>query len=70
MPMRKSQLEANNRHLAAYYESIAIRARKDERIGDRLKIAASRKGTSKRDYILNALRDALDADGVTVDTFE
>lgn len=70
MPLSKAKLEANNRYLAKNYESIAIRSPKDQRLGERLRIAANRKGINKREYILNALTDRLEADGVTTDTYE
>ena len=70
MPLSKAKLAANNKYLAKTYESIAVRSPKDQRLGDRLRIAATRNGINKREYILNALKDRLEADGVTVDTYE
>lgn len=70
MPMSEAQLRANSKHLAEHYESIAVRSRKDDRMGERLEIAARRRNTSKRDYILTVLREALEKDGVTVDTYD
>lgn len=68
MPLTPKKLESNNRYLANRYESIAIRARKDEHISARLEIAAAKRGITKRDYILQTLRAQLNADGVTLDT--
>ena len=68
--MNKAKLQANNRHLAAHYEQVSVRSRKEERIRERIEIAAKRKGTTSRNYILTVLRAALEADGVTVDTHE
>ena len=70
MPLTKSQLAANNKYLAAHYESICIRTRKDERVRERIAIAARRKVTTPRNYILTAIINALEADGVTEDTYE
>ena len=70
MAMSKAKLEANNRYLASTYEQIAIRVHKDERIKDRVKIAATRQGITPRKYILTAIKTALDADGVGPDTTE
>ena len=70
MPLSEAQLRANSKHLSEHYESIAVRSRKDDRIGERLEIAARRRNTTKRDYILTVLREALERDGVTVDTYD
>lgn len=70
MPLSKAKLVSNNRYLAAHYEQINIKTRKDERIRERIAIAARRKGTTPRGYILTAIVNALEADGVTDDVYE
>ena len=70
MAMSKAKLESNNRHLAAHYEQIAVRSRKENRRNDLLQCAADHKGVSKREFILEALDSAINAEGVTIDDLE
>lgn len=60
--------KASQRYNAAHLEIITCRARKSERINERLAAAAKARGTTKADYMLKAIRAALDADGVTLDS--
>lgn len=68
MPLTPKKLAANNRYLADKYEIVSIKTRKIDRINDRLKLAAQRAGTSKREYILSTLLARLESDEKTCPT--
>ena len=70
MAMSKAKLESNSRHLAAHYEQIAVRSRKENRRNDLLQLAADHKGVSKREFILDALDRAIDEEGITIANLE
>ena len=63
--------EAAKRATAKYQrdkmESISIRVRKDERLGDRIRQAAKIKNTQAAKNIKNAILSALESDGITID---
>lgn len=66
MPLTPKKLAANNRYLAARYETISIKTKRTDRMNDLLDLAATRAGTSKRDYILSVLLAKLEADGISI----
>ena len=70
MAMSKARLESNNRHLAAHYEQISVRSKKEKRRNDLLQCAANHKGVSKREFILEALDSAINAEGITINDLE
>lgn len=62
-----ARIKANAKYGGKTYELIGARARKTERLSDQLDIAATRAGTSKAAYILDAIRARLQADGISAD---
>lgn len=58
--------KASQRYNAAHMEIVTCRAYKRECINDRLAIAAKLRATTKAGYMLDAIRQRLDADGVTL----
>ena len=62
-----ARIKANAKYGSKTYELIGARARKEERLNERLEMGAARAGTSKASYILETLREKLDRDGITPD---
>ena len=63
----KSKIAANNRYRIKTYESIRAESRKDARRIDLIKAAAARTSTTYSSYILRAIDDALQRDGLRLD---
>jgi len=68
--MKKKISEAQLRATAKYdrkaYKQLRARFRRAERLDELVKLAAGRRGVSDAAYIVGAVRDRLQADGVTV----
>lgn len=64
----RARLDANNRYIKKNMEIVTFRAQKTERLNDLISHAAHLRGISKAQYMLDAIRARLDADGVTIDT--
>lgn len=64
MPLTKNKLASNNKYLAATYEIVSIKTRKDEHVNERLVMGAKKAHISKRQYILSTLLERLNADGI------
>lgn len=63
----ESQNKATQKYHAMHMEEIKCRAQRSERINARMAIAANMQGISKAQYMLDAIRARLDADGVRID---
>ena len=65
MPRTAAQNRATTKYNAKAYEQIKIFSRREDRISEQIETAAARRGISKAAYILDALRAALDRDGIS-----
>lgn len=61
------RIASNNRFNQKTYEQIRTNSRKDARRIDLIKAAAARTSTTYSSYILHAIDDALQRDGVRLD---
>jgi len=62
-----AQLRATAKYNLKTYETISARSERSERLNDLLEIGAGKAGQSKAAYILDTLRNRLQADGITPD---
>ena len=60
----EAQNKATQKYHATHMEEIRCRVQKRLRMNDRIEAAANAKGVSKATYIVSAICDALDRDGV------
>ena len=59
-----ARIKANNRYNAKTYDQLRCNYRKDERLNDLVDFAAKKLGTSKADYIVTAVKNRLESDGI------
>ena len=64
----EAQNRATQKYHAEHLEEVKCRAQRSERINARMAHAAKLRGISKAQYMLDAIRARLDADGVTLDS--
>ena len=65
MPTTKKQIEKISEYQKANNEQILIKPRKEDRISERIQFLISHgKTTSKQAYIIQAVKNQLEADGV------
>lgn len=64
----EAQNRATQKYLAANKEQLRIWVDREEGLKDRVKIAAARAGVGQMEYMRDAIRARLDADGVTLDS--
>ena len=50
------------------YEQIKVDSRKENRLRERIEIASKKHGIKSRQYIIEALEKAVQADGITIDS--
>ena len=62
-----ARIKANNKYNAKTYDQLRCNYRKTERLNELVEYAAQQRNTSKAEYILNAVRDRLTKDGITLD---
>lgn len=62
------QRQAQNRYKSKSYDQINYRAPKQERLKQRINIASRLTGVSSAQYVLDAVRAKLEADGVTLES--
>lgn len=68
MSATKKQIDRISEYQKANNEQILIKPRKADRISERIQVLIERgKTTSKQAYIIQAVKDQLDADGVPLD---
>lgn len=65
-----AQNKATQKYHAEHMEEIKFRAQRSERLSARIAQASTRRGISKAQYMSDAIRAALDADGVTLDSIK
>ncbi len=63
-----AQRRAQNKYRAKSYDQINYRVSKEERLKQRIHIASQLTGVSSTQYVLDAIRAKLEADGVTLDS--
>lgn len=61
----EARIRANSKYNRKAYETIQVRAKKDERLGELLNVGAARAGVSKAAYIVDAIKARLEEDGIT-----
>lgn len=64
----EAQNRATQKYLAANKEQLRIWVDREEGLKDRVKVAAARAGVGQMEYMRDAIRARLDADGVTLDS--
>ena len=68
MPVTKKQIEKISEYQKANNEQILIKPRKEDRISERIQeLIKQGKTPSKQAYIIQAVKNQLDADGVPID---
>ena len=68
MPVSKEQIEKIAQYQKTNNEQILIKPRKEDRISERIQIPIdAKKASSKQAYIIQAVKNQLEADGVPVD---
>ena len=68
MPASKKQIDRISEYQKANNEQILIKPRKEDRISERIQVLIDqRKTTSKQAYIIQAVKNQLEADGLPVD---
>lgn len=68
MPVSKEQIEKIAQYQKTNNEQILIKPRKEDRISERIQILIdAKKASSKQAYIIQAVKNQLEADGVPVD---
>lgn len=63
----QARIAANNRYKNKAYDTISFQAPRAERLNEQLNAGAGKAGQSKAAYILDTLRNRLQADGITPD---
>lgn len=66
--MGRNSNKSHDRWQRENYDSILIKVRKDKQYPIILDIAAKKHGTSRTQYIINAIDKQLQIDGITVDS--
>lgn len=64
MPIRKSQQLAVTKYKREHYDIIRTQVSKDERIPQRIDEARQKHSQSRSAYVLEAIKQRLDADGI------
>ena len=68
MPVSKEQIEKIAQYQKANNEQILIKPRKEDRISERIQILIeAKKASSKQAYIIQAVKNQLEADGLPID---
>lgn len=68
MPVSKKQIDKIAKYQKANNEQILIKPRREDRISERIQVLVERGETpSKQAYIIRAVKNQLEADGVPVD---
>lgn len=67
MPVSDAKKRANAKYDAKTYDQIKFRTRKEERLNDMIDLAAKKLGTSKADYIVTAVKNRLESDGIKIE---
>lgn len=68
MPATKKQIDRISEYQKTNNEQILIKPRKEDRISERIQVLVKQgKATSKQAYIIQAVKNQLDADGVPID---
>ena len=68
MPVSKEQIEKITQYQKTNNEQILIKPRKEDRISERIQILIDAKKTSsKQAYIIQAVKNQLELDGVPID---
>jgi len=68
MPVTKKQIDKISEYQKANNEQILIKPRKEDRVSERIQVLIRQGRTpSKQAYIIQAVKNQLDADGVPVD---
>ena len=60
----EARLKANAKYNAKAYDQIALRAEKALHLPERIKAGATKAGKSTRGYLIEAITEKLDADGI------
>ena len=63
----EAKLRANAKYNKKIYESIGVRSRKENRIGDLLDLASKKTNKTKSVYVIDAIQSQLARDGITID---
>ena len=67
MPVTKKQIDKIAEYQKANNEQILIKPRREDRISERIQVLVEQgRATSKQAYIIQAVKNQLDADGVPV----
>lgn len=64
----EAQNKSTQKYQATNMEQLRIWVYRAERMKDRVKVAAARAGVGQMEYMREAIRARLDADGVTLDS--
>ena len=68
MPATKKQIDRISEYQKANNEQILIKPRREDRISERIQILIEQgKATSKQAYIIQAVKNQLEADGLPID---
>ena len=68
MPVSKEQIDKIAKYQKANNEQILIKPRKEDRISERIQVLIdAKRTTSKQAYIIQAIKNQLELDGVPVD---
>lgn len=68
MPVSKEQIEKIAQYQKTNNEQILIKPRKEDRISERIQILIdAKKASSKQAYIIQAVKNQLELDGVPID---
>ncbi len=62
-----ARIRANNKYNAKAYDLVQGRALKSDRMLEMIEKAAQMTNTSKSSYVVNAVKNQLAADGITID---
>lgn len=65
-----AQQRATNKYNQRVYETVSAKSLREERINDQIAIAAEKTGKSRMAYILDAIRERLERDGVTRESLD
>ena len=65
--MPKAQTMYSNKYNAKAYNQIKINAKKSDRLPELIEIASGKTNVSKQSYMIQAIKDKLAKDGITLD---